>query len=88
MQPARAPKRLRAENLTRNGLKDLARHLHECFSGWAGEVAVLGRRRDVALNEKVAPFSQDRGGAAAAPAEHLVPGAVCSDDFMDFHYFY
>ena len=75
---------LSAEHLTCDLLEDRAWHLHETLPGGAGQVAILGGRRNVALNEKVAPFGQDRGRATAATAE-LGQFAFFSDDFMDFH---
>ena len=76
---------LRGEHLAGDLLKHLARHLDECLSSGAGQVAGFSGGRDITLHEEVAPFGQDRGRAAPAVAEHLVPRTVRSDDFMDFH---
>jgi len=61
-------------------------HLDETLSGRTGKIAIFGFSRNVALNEEVARFGQDRGRAAPAQAE-LRQFAHFSDDFLNFIWF-
>jgi len=79
---------LSADHLTRDLLEDCPGHRHEVFARGVGKLAAVDGSQGVALNDHVLTIGEDGGGTAAATAEHRVSWTVCSNDFMDFHYFY